>query len=233
MVAAPLFVALWPGDAKENKFGPAPVTLEHIGQSRFNVIAIAGAAAILIPTCIYAGFYQPGVWVGRTTDAPEMPNTNIVNGAVDGFRFMRCWNVKGVAAHSGKVPEGEFFRDDYGDAIIEFFSTPDGQIDISTVGGTDGKSYRSEGYKITSYGLQIPASNLNHFMITAIQDGGDLHKPGGFIDYNTFSFSKNKGHWPPFHMVMSTNESRTPDNLDLIKFPDIFGRLMVGDCAAG
>src|SRR5690606_19715041 len=54
-LALPILLALWRGQRGENRFGPVPDSVEHFSASKFNVAAVAGAAVILIPTCIYVG----------------------------------------------------------------------------------------------------------------------------------------------------------------------------------
>jgi len=76
-IALPILLALWQGQRGENKFGPVPDSVEHFSASRFNVSALAGTAAILIPTCIYVGLFQSGVWVGRGSMTPSMRNAGI------------------------------------------------------------------------------------------------------------------------------------------------------------
>src|SRR6185295_3420655 len=104
----PLVLALWKGNSGENRFGPVPPPVEHFTASKFNVAAMAGAAMILIPTCVYVGLFQQGVWVGRGDRAPSMP---MIGSAGEGTVFMKCWNVKGVGAGSGKGPVSGVYRD--------------------------------------------------------------------------------------------------------------------------
>jgi uncharacterized membrane protein YhaH (DUF805 family) len=117
----PLLFAMWRGDKAENRFGPVPSPIEHALTSRFSIVAASGAAIVLIPTCIYAGLFQSGVWVGRGDMAPSMP---MMESNVPGIRFMKCWNVKGVGAGSGAGPGSGVYRDGYTGNLFDFLVTP-------------------------------------------------------------------------------------------------------------
>lgn len=231
----PFLIAMWRGEKAENRFGPAPMPVEHVCASKFNIAAAAGAAAILIPTSIYAGLFQSGVWVGRGAMAPSMP---FMESNVPGTRFMKCWNVKGVGAGSGEGPGSGVYRDGYMGNLFDFFVTPTGQIDIAMAGGRGGKSFLADGFRITPYGLKQPADGsgyvnvrgLDRFMLVAIFDQGG---PGAVINYTTFTFGRNKDTWPEYHVVMTSALSSSADANGLLKFPEARGRLMIGDCMAG
>lgn len=230
----PLLIAMWRGDKGENRFGPVPEPVEHVGASKFNIAAAAGAAAILIPTCIYAGLFQSGVWVGRGDMPPSMP---MIDSNYDGQRFMRCWNVKGVGAGSGEGPLRGVYRDGYGGAVLDFVASPDGEIDV-VAGNAMGRSFRSEGFRIVPYGLKLPENGsgyisvlgLNRFMLVAIFDQGG---PDAAIDYTSFAFGRNEGGWPEYHMVMSVSRSASVNSTVWANFPEARGKLMIGDCMPG
>jgi uncharacterized membrane protein YhaH (DUF805 family) len=231
----PFLIAMWRGEKAENRFGPAPMPVEHVSASKFNIAAAAGAAAILIPTCIYAGLFQSGVWVGRGAGAPSMP---FMDSNVSGTRFMKCWNVKGVGAGSGEGPVSGVYRDGYEGTLFDFIVTPGGQIDIATAGNPIGKSYLEDGFRIVPYGLRLPqvgsgyinVRGLDRFMLVAIFDQGG---PGAAINYTTFTFGRNKDTWPEYHVVMTSALSSSANATDLAKFPEARGRLMIGDCMSG
>jgi uncharacterized membrane protein YhaH (DUF805 family) len=232
---APFLIAMWRGEKVENRFGPVPDPVEHVGASKFNIAAAVGAAAILIPTSIYAGLFQSGVWVGRGDMAPSMP---LMESNVPGTRFMKCWNVKGVGAGSGEGPGSGVYRDGYTGNLFDFLVTPTGQIDIAMAGERGGNSFVADGFRIVPYGLKLPADGsgyvnvrgLDRFMLVAIFDQGG---PGAAINYTTFTFGRNKDTWPEYHVVMTSALSSSANATDLAKFPEARGRLMIGDCVPG
>ena len=234
MVALPLLIAMWRGEKGENRFGPVPDPVEHVGASKFNIAAAVGAAAILIPTSIYAGLFQSGVWVGRGNFAPTMP---WMQSNVPGTPFMKCWNVKGVGAGSGKGPGSGVYRDGYTGNMFDFIVTPTGQIDIAMAGERGGNSFLADGFRIVPYGLKLPADGsgyfnvrgLDRFMLVAIFDQGGS---GAGINYTTFTFGRNKDAWPEYHVVMTSALTSSAIATDLVKFPEARGRLMIGDCIA-
>lgn len=234
-LALPLLLGLWKGQTSENRFGPVPEPVEHLASSKFNVIAGASAAALLVPTTIYAGIFQDGIWIGRGNTAPAMPT---IAGNAEGFRFMTCWNVKGVGAGSGSGPLSGIYRDGYEGSIFEFIVTPDGQVDIVTAGNAVGDTYLAEGFKIVPYGIEISQDGtvygmmrkVDQFMLAAIFDqGGSL----AAINYTTFAFSRNKNVWPEFHLIMTSGMSLPEATTELGSFPTARGRLMIGDCMSG
>jgi len=228
----PLLVGIWRGDRTENKFGPVPPPIEHALTSRFSVLAAIGAAIILVPTCIYAGLFQSGVWVGRggTTSAMPMMESNVL-----GVRFMKCWNVKGVGADSGVGSVSGMYRDGYTGSMFDFLVTPTGGIDIAMAGERGGNSYIADGFRIIPYGLKLPDDDsgyinlkgVDRFMLVAIFDQGG---PGAAINYTTFAFARNGDTWPVYHVVMTTALSSPSDAL--VEFPAARGKLMIGDCWA-
>jgi uncharacterized membrane protein YhaH (DUF805 family) len=228
----PLLLALWRGDPNENRFGPVPQPVEHITASKFNLAALGGAAVILIPLCIYAGLFQRGVWVGRGEVAPAMPTVGGSGGSAEGFAFMKCWNVKGVGAGSGKGDLGGVYRDSF-DGAFDFVQKPDGQIDIIPLGQENGKSYLADGFKIVPYGLPQgrisygDANKLDRFMLVAYYDQGGLE---GTINFTTFTIGRVEDSYPDFQVVMSTALSQPKQ--EIIPFPLARGRLMIGDCRA-
>lgn len=232
---APFLIAMWRGEKVENRFGPVPDPVEHVGASKFNIAAAVGAAAILIPTSIYAGLFQSGVWVGRGDMAPSTP---LMESNVPGTRFMKCWNVKGVGAGSGEGPGSGVYRDGYTGNLFDFLVTPTGQIDIAMAGERGGNSFIADGFRIVPYGLKLPADGsgyvnvqgLDRFMLVAIFDQGG---PGAAINYTTFTFGRNKDTWPEYHVVMTSALSSSANATDLAKFPEARGRLMIGDCVPG
>jgi Protein of unknown function (DUF805) len=235
ILALPLLIAMWRGDKAENRFGPVPEPVEHVAASKFNIAAAAGAAAILIPTGIYVGLFQSGVWVGRGDFAPSMP---LMQSNAEGTRFMKCWNVKGVGAGSGKGPGSGVFRDGYSGNVFDFIVTPTGQIDISMAGERGGNSYLADGFRIVPYGLTPPKDGsgyisvrgLDRFMLVAIFDQGG---EGAAINYTTFAFGRNKDTWPEYHVVMTSALGSSSSATDLAGFPEARGRLMIGDCMSG
>lgn len=224
----PLFIALWKGEPKENRFGPVPQPVEHLAASRFNIVAIAGAAAILIPTSIYAGLFQSGVWVGRGDRAPSMP---MIGSNSTGRLFAKCWNLKGVGAGTGEGPMGGVYRDGYGRSVLDFVVSDDGQIDIVPAGETFSKAYRADGFTILPYGLdtsgQITTKGRSRFMVAAVHDGSDT--PDGSVNFTTFSFAKTGQIWPEWQVVMASGLSLGENPLFEAK-ELARGRLMIGDC---
>lgn len=232
VIALPFLIAMWRGDKGANKFGSVPEPIEHVAASKFNLVAMLGAAAILIPTSIYAGLFQSGVWVGRGNSAPSMPD---MESNVPGIRFMKCWNVKGVGAGSGEGPGSGVYRDGFTGNLFDFLVTPNGQIDIAMAGERGGNSYIADGFRIIPYGLQLPndgakfvnVRGTDHFMLVAVYDQGGS---GAEVNYTTFAFARNKGVWPEYHVVMTTTVSSSENAIALAKFPEARGRLMIGDC---
>jgi uncharacterized membrane protein YhaH (DUF805 family) len=224
----PLLIVLWKGDSKENRFGPVPPPVEHFTASKFNIAAILGTAAILIPTSIYAGLFQSGVWVGRGPMASSMP---MIDSNSTGRLLAKCWNLKGVGAGTGEGPMSGVYRDGYGGSVLDFVVSDAGQIDIVPAGQTFSKAYRADGFTILPYGLdksgQIITKGRNRFMIAAVYDGSNL--PDGGVNFTTFSFGKTGETWPEWQVVMasglSLGENPLFESKELAR-----GRLMIGDC---
>ncbi|MEN7537205.1 DUF805 domain-containing protein [Aurantiacibacter flavus] len=230
--AMPLLIAMWRGEKGENRFGPAPVLVEHVGASKFNIAAVLGAAAIVIPTSIYAGLFQPAVWVGRGDSAPSMP---MIDSNSSGRLLAKCWNIKGVSAGTGGGSLGGVNRDGYGGSVFDFVVSDDGQIDIVPAGETFAKAYRADGFRIDSYGLDesggyISVGEKDRFMIAAVYDGS--HAPDGNVNFTTFSFAKTGEIWPEWQMVMSTGMSLGSGEISTLlgQSEQARGRLMIGDC---
>ncbi len=229
IIALPLLIAMWRGQKDENRFGPAPDPVEHVATSKFNIVAVFGAAALLIPVSIYAGLFQSSVWVGREgiTSIPAMKSN------VPGTLFMQCGNVKGVGAGSGKGQASGVFRDGYEGNVFDFVLTPTGQIDIAMAGERGGSSYIADGFRIIPYGLKLAndgsgyvnLQGLDRFMLVAIGDQGG---PGAAINYTTFTFSRNEDSFPEYHMVMTAALSSSATASPI--FPEARGKLMLGDC---
>lgn len=227
----PILFPLWKGNESENRFGSPPPPLEHLSSSKFNIIAIVGGACILLPTAIYVGLFQSGIWVGRGKHTEPVP---LMESNAQGRLFLQCWNLKGVGAQAGEGKRGEIYRDAYSGNVFDFFVTPTGQIDIAMAGERGGNSYLADGFKTIHYGLEtafdgsyVEVSKLDKFMITAIFDDGDKNSA---LNYTTFVFSRNKGKWPEYNVVMSSAISIGESPLALMQFPSARGRLMVGDC---
>ena len=154
---------------------------------------------------------------------------------VPGTRFMKCWNVKGVGAGSGEGEGSGVYRDGYSGNLFDFFVTPTGEIDIAMAWERGGKSFLADGFRIVPYGLKLPTDgsgyfsvrDLDRFMLVAIFDQGG---PDGPINYTTFTFGRNEGSWPEFHVVMTSALSSSANLGVLTKFPEARGRLMIGDC---
>lgn len=188
-----------------------------------------------MPTSIYAGLFQSGVWVGRSGLISSMP---MMESNVSGVRFMKCWNVKGVGGGSGEGPVSGIYRDGYTGNLFDFLVTPSGQIDIAMAGERGGKSFLADGFRIVPYGLKLPTDgssylnvrDLDRFMLVAIYDEGEPHAA---INYTTFTFARNTSTWPEYHMVMTSALSSAAEAMDLAKFPAARGRLMIGDCVSG
>lgn len=227
----PVALAMRAGDAGENRFGPPPIALEHVWLSWFNKAAIIGAAIVLIPSLIFAGFFQSGIWVGRGRIAPVMP---LAGSNADGISFIHCWNLKGVGAGSGNGPGSGIYRDGYDNTVFDFVVSPDGHFDIATAGGIDGRTYRQQGFAVSAYGIKQPAAgeyysvgDARRFLIVA---SFNPEQSDGTINLTTFAFAKNKTSWPEFNVVMSTGLSSDNSKALIPGFPDARGRLMVGDC---
>lgn len=234
MHSLPILIALWRGSKSENKFGPAPSPVEHLLSSKFTVFALLGAAVMVIPTSIYVGLFQSGVWVGRDNkfEAPPLMESN-----VPGIRFMQCWNLRGVGAGSGKGEGSGVYRDGYSGNMFDFIVTPSGQIDIAMAGERASASYLDDGFRIIPYGLEtaiqdsgyINVRELDKFMLVAIFDAGTKDSA---TNYTTFAFARNKDGVPDYNVVMTSAISTSPNLTAWAKFPAAKGRLMVGDCMA-
>ena len=228
----PALIALWRGETHENKFGPVPEAVEHVSASKFTVVSLVGAAAILIPTSIFAGFFQSGVWVGRGDRAPSMPMID----SMSGDRLLaKCWNVKGVGAGTGEGPLSGVYRDGYGGSVLDFVVSDGGQIDIIPAGETIAMAYRADGFQIYSYGLEntdgyVHVGEQSRFMVAAIYDGSQT--PDGNVNFTTFSFAKTDEIWPEWQVVMSTGMSLGDSETNLLmgQSEQARGRLMIGDC---
>jgi uncharacterized membrane protein YhaH (DUF805 family) len=228
-LALPLLLALWRGQEGENRFGRPPEAVEHFSASKFNIAAVIGAAAILIPTCIYAGLFQPGVWVGRGSSAPSMP---MIDSMSSGRLLAKCWNIKGVGAGTGKGDLSGVYRDGYGDSVLDFVVRENGEIDVVPAGAAFSKAYRADGFDIHPYGLadtdgQINVGERSRFLIAAVYDGSAT--PEGNVNFTTFSFAKTGEIWPEWQMIMSTGMNLGPQPL-LEANEQARGRLMVADC---
>lgn len=234
MLALPILIALWRGDTGDNKFGPVPRPVEHLLGSKFNIFAILGAAVMVIPTSIYVGLFQSGVWVGRGNryEAPPLMESN-----VPGVRFMQCWNLRGVGAGSGKGEGSGVYRDGYSGNMFDFIVTPSGQIDIAMAGERASASYLDDGFRIIPYGLEtaiqesgyINVRELDKFMLVAIFDAGNKDSA---TNYTTFAFARNKDGLPDYNVVMTSAISTSARLMAWPKLPAAKGRLMVGDCMA-
>lgn len=228
-IAIPILLGLWRGQRGENRFGPVPDSVEHVSASKFNVAALAGSAAILIPTCIYVGLFQSGVWVGRGLMTPSMP---MIDSNSSGRLLAKCWNLKGVGAGTGEGPLGGVYRDGYGGSVLDFVVSEKGEIDIVPAGETLSKAYRADGFEIYSYGLatsegQISIGDRNRFMIAAVYDGSQL--PDGNVNFTTFSFAKT-GETRPQWQVIMTSGLNLGKNSFFEYSERARGRLMIGDC---
>lgn len=230
----PLLIALWRGQPKKNRFGEVPLPVEHFAASRSNIVALGGAAAILIPTSIYVGLFQRGVWVGRSDLAPSMP---MIGSTGEGQVFMKCWNVKGVGAGTGKGSLSGIYRDGY-EGVFDFVQLPDGRIDIVPAGQAVSKSYLADGFRIVPYGLNLPRDRdrlinekLDQFMLVAVFDQGGQDAA---VNFTAFTFGPSEKRFPPYEVVMTTGLSSSDDATGgLATFPRARGRLMIGDCFAG
>lgn len=235
MLVIPIGIALWKGNTDENRFGPVPPPVEHLLGSKFSQFAILGAIAIVIPTSVYVGLFQNGVWVGRGTtfEAPPIMESN-----VPGVRFLHCWNLKGVGAGSGTGEGSGVYRDGYSGNVFDFVITPSGQIDIAMAGERASSSYLTDGFKIIPYGLETATSEsgyinvreLDKFMLVAIFDNGGKDAA---INYTAFTFSRNKDGYPDYKVVMTSAISMSPAATKLALIPAARGRLMIGDCMPG
>lgn len=225
----PVLIAFWRGEPHENNFGPVPEAVEHVSASRFTRVAVVGAAAILIPTGIYAGLFQSGVWVGRGGVAPSMP---MIDSNSSGRLLAKCWNIKGVGAGTGEGPLGGVYRDCYGGSVLDFVVSDDSEIDIIPAGETFSKAYRADGFQVYSYGLDTTDGNISvgdraRFMIAAVYDGSLT--PDGNVNFTTFSFAKTGDIWPEWQVVMATGMNLGEQPL-LETTEQARGRLMIGDC---
>lgn len=227
----PLLLALWRGQTGANRFGPVPTAVEHFSDSKFNIAAVVGAAAILIPTCIYVGIFQSGVWVGRGLRASSMPLIDSMSGD---RLFAKCWNIKGVGAGTGNGDMSGVYRDGYGEAVLDFVVQQNGEIDVIPAGAPISKAYRADGFEVYSFGLidsngEISIREQSHFMIAAIYDGSQL--PNGNINFTTFSFAKTGEIWPEWQVVMASGLSEGERRMPFADWPaQGRGRLMIGDC---
>lgn len=228
----PVLIALWRGEAHENRFGPVPEAVEHISASKFTIAAMVGAAAILIPTSIYAGFFQSGIWVGRGERAPSMP---MIDSNSAGRLLAKCWNMRGVGAGTGEGPLSGVYRDGYAGSVFDFVVSDGGQVDIIPAGETFAKAYRADGFQVYSYGLEetdgyVRVGEQSRFMIAAVYDGSQ--SPDGNVNFTTFSFAKTGEIWPEWQVVMSTGMSLGDSGTNLLmnQSEQARGRLMIGDC---
>jgi uncharacterized membrane protein YhaH (DUF805 family) len=225
-VLVPFIAALWRGHSGENRYGPPPPSVEHFMSSKLALWAAVGGALILIPTSVYAGLFQSGVWVGRSSVSPSMP---MIDSNSQGHLLAKCWNIKGVGAGTGTGDLGGVYRDGYRESVLDFVIAEDGQIDIIPAGRTFSKAYSADGFRIMTHGLNAgsPAGELNRFMVVAIHDGGGA--PNANVNYTTFSFARTEEIWPEWQMVMSTGLSLHAGGL-LSDTEQARGRLMIGDC---
>ena len=225
----PVLLALWKGQAGENRFGPPPEAVEHFTASKFNVAAAIGAAAILIPTSIYVGLFQSGVWVGRGRLPPPMP---MIDSNSSGRLLAKCWNIRGVGAGTGEGALSGIYRDGYGGSVLDFVVSESGEIDIIPAGETFAKAYRSDGFRITSYGLDtsvpyVTAQELDRFMIVAVFEGDGILSTN--VNYTSFSFAKTDESGLRWQVIMTTGMSLGASGL-LNDEEQARGRLMIGDC---
>lgn len=229
-LALPLLIAMWRGDKGENQFGSAPPLVENIIGSKLIVTSLIAAGVTIIPTSIYAGLFQSGVWVGRGNSAPPAP---WMDSNASGLPFMKCWNLRGVGAGSGEGTGSGVYRDGYEGNAFDFLVTPDGQFDVAMVGPRAGKSFLADGFRIVPYGLKFPADGsqyvnvrgMDRFMLVAIFD-----EPGEAVNYTSFTFGRNKGIWPQYHVILTTSLSTSSKAATLLGSPEARGRLMIGDC---
>lgn len=225
----PLMIALWRGQANANRFGPVPEAVESLSSSKVSMAALLGAAAILIPTSIYIGLFQEGVWVGRGRYPPSMP---MIDSNTKGHRLAKCWNLKGVGAGTGTGVMSGIYRDGYSRSVFDFVVLEDGELDVISTGETISHSYRTDGFHILTYGLnksdgQINKGDKERFTVVAVYNGGGV--PNGTINFTTFSFAKTGEGWPEWQMVMATGLN--PEHDPFAKRPvQGRGRLMIGDC---
>jgi uncharacterized membrane protein YhaH (DUF805 family) len=235
MACIPIIIGLWKGDGEDNKFGPPPLPVEHLLGSKFSVFAVLAAIGMAIPTSIYVGLFQDGVWVGRGNRYEPLP---MMQSNVEGLRFMRCWNVKGVGAGSGTGHGSGVYRDGYSGNVFDFLVTPTGQIDIAMAGERAGSSYLNDGFRIIPYGLDVDAiensyinvRKLDKFMLVAIFDDGGKNAS---VNYTAFAFSRNQDGWPNYNVVMTSAISTSPNAIEFADIPAAKGRLMIGDCIPG
>lgn len=228
-IALPILLGFWRGQRGENRFGAPPESVEHFLASKYNVAAVAGAAAILIPTCIYVGLFQSGLWVGRNSTTPSMP---MIDSNSRGRLLAKCWNIKGVGAGTGEGPLGGVYRDSYDDQVFDFVASDGGEIDIVPAGNAISKAYRADGFDIYPFGLtaskgQISVGDVRRFMIAAVYDGSQ--EPDGNVNFTTFSFAKTGKTWPEWQVIM-TSGMNLKENPLYESAEQGRGRLMVGDC---
>jgi len=229
-IGLPLLIGLWRGNPETNRFGQPPQLVEHVWASRFNRAVIVTTAAAVVMVSIFAGFVQDGIWVGRSEYGFGMP---IIDSNPAGRQFMKCWGIRGIGAGTGKGPLKGFYRDGYDDVVFDFSVLPDGNLDVTTAGKTVAKSYRRDGFKIISYGLQgasddpqfLNVREADHFMVLAMYDDGSA---GSLVNYTTFAFSRGDSGLD-YEMIMSTTLSG-PRDTSPTKFPAARAKLMIGDC---
>lgn len=228
-IAMPFIAALVKGQSSENAFGQPPKPIEHIAESRLTLATVGASAVLLVPTLIYVGLFQSGVWVGRGDSAPSMP---MIQGNSEGNVFAKCWNFKGVGAGTGKGPLSGIYRDGYAGSVFDFVAFADGSIDIVPGGENFAKPYRADGFNVAAYGLRstdgiVRVADGKRFLIAAVYDGAG--RPDPTVNFTTFAFSRTGEIWPEWQAVMATGLSVSDKSLLAMKEQGR-GRLMVGDC---
>lgn len=218
---APLVLALWRESVGVDQPGASAPTKPWSRQG-VELLATGLALLIVIPTSIYAGLFQDGVWVGRTYASMPLMDSGRRH------KFLKCWNLKGVGAGSGDGSLSGIYRDAYGEQVVDFFRGEDEGFDFAFVGGSDGRSFREQGFQVAAAGIadtdqyDLPG----RFMINAAYQDGSADS---VVNYTTFAFSRSSDSFRGYHVVMTVSQS-LPENYPLQDFPRARAKVMIGDC---
>lgn len=163
-----LVVALRPAKEAE-RFGPRYHPRDVLRPRHPSAFLTILALAVLVPTSIYAGFFQDGLWVRREQYSYYV--SPAVGTLAGGTAFATCGNAKGVTATAQEGTDSQFVRDAIG-GTWSIVVLPDGTLDIQTFSSQQILSYQDDGFSITGRGLRLGsysslARDVDHFMIVA------------------------------------------------------------------
>lgn len=216
--AAALALALWRG-AGRAETQPAGAFFRR---NRLELLTTALAVLTVIPSAIYGGLFQDGVWIERTDVG--MPITD----SGRRHKLVKCWNLKGIGAGTEGGPVSGIYRDGYEGQVIDFFRAEDGSYDLAFLGGDDARSFREQGFQVRALNIANPdAYDLpDRFMITATYGG---EKQDTTVNFTTFAFARTPSSMTSYQMIMTTS-LMLPKWEMLPSYPKVRARLMIADC---